>query len=275
VNIAPILIALLPVIVVLTLASVIESLLPLRRQSRVERGRLRINLSLISINLALGLLLNGVLLAGAAYLNGEGLGLFSYLELTGPTATVAAIVALDLSGYLAHVCMHKNAFLWRVHLVHHIDVAVDATTAYRHHPFESLFRFTFTATMAWGLGVPPEALALYRTLSALNAIVEHANIRVPGLIDQVLVLLWVTPDMHKIHHSRAQADTDSNYANLFSVFDRVFGTFTATTRATDVQYGINGYDDAKLHSLGAALRMPFLRPQILDLDPGAGRRVAP
>jgi Fatty acid hydroxylase superfamily len=109
------------------------------------------------------------------------------------------------------------------------------------------------------VGAPPAAVALYRLLGALNSVVEHANIRVPPRLDRLLVYVWVTPDMHKVHHSREQIETDSNYANLFSFFDRAFGTFTSSTRGPSVHYGIDGYDEADCQSLAAVLWMPFRR----------------
>jgi sterol desaturase/sphingolipid hydroxylase (fatty acid hydroxylase superfamily) len=136
---------------------------------------------------------------------------------------------------------------------------VDATTAFRQHPIEGVLRFTFIAVTAWTLGAPPAAVALYRLLGALNSVLEHSNIRVPRVLDRVLVWLWVTPDMHKVHHSRDRVETDSNYANLFSFFDRVFRTFTPSSRGPFVHYGIRGYDAAEHQSIGAVLSLPFQR----------------
>ena len=151
---------------------------------------------------------------------------------------LVALLALDGATYLAHRLLHQVPLLWRVHLVHHIDAAVDATTAFRQHPIEGIVRFTFIAATAWALGAPPVAIAVYRLLGALNAVLEHANIRVPPALDRALVWLWVTPDMHKVHHSRDRVETDSNYANLFSFFDRVFRTYTPSSRGPFVSYGI-------------------------------------
>jgi sterol desaturase/sphingolipid hydroxylase (fatty acid hydroxylase superfamily) len=109
------------------------------------------------------------------------------------------------------------------------------------------------------LGAPPAAIALYRLLGALNSVLEHANIRVPRWLDRLLVLVWVTPDMHKVHHSRARVETDTNYANLFSFFDRAFGTFTPSERGPLVSYGIRGYDAPEHQSIGAVLWLPFRR----------------
>jgi sterol desaturase/sphingolipid hydroxylase (fatty acid hydroxylase superfamily) len=248
-----------PVLIALAVASFIEALAPLRRQSRQAHGRLATNLWLLVITLALGALLNFTLVLGAAYVSQRGLGLLQLLGLGAAVSFIVTLVVLDGATYLAHRLLHRASMLWRVHLVHHIDASVDATTAFRQHPIEGILRFSFIAATAWILGAPPVAIAVYRLLSALNAVLEHANIRVPRVLDRALVWFWVTPDMHKVHHSRGRAETDSNYANLFSFFDRVFRTFTPSSRGSSVSYGIEGYDTRDRQSIGAVLRLPFER----------------
>jgi sterol desaturase/sphingolipid hydroxylase (fatty acid hydroxylase superfamily) len=248
---------LLPTLGLLLLATVIEFIAPLRKQSGVARGRLSTNLTLVGLNIALSLLLNGLLIAGAAYLNQRGYGLLAILGISGVAAFVLSILILDGAAYAVHVLMHKQAWGWRFHLVHHVDMAVDATTALRQHPLEGLLRFSATAIAAWSMGAAPEVIAIYRLLSAANAIFEHANIRTPRWLDRALIWFWVTPDMHKFHHSRAHRETDSNYSNLFSFYDRLFRTFTPSIGAAAVNYGIDGYDAAEHQSVGALLKMPF------------------
>jgi sterol desaturase/sphingolipid hydroxylase (fatty acid hydroxylase superfamily) len=259
-DISPFLLRLLPVLSALAVASIVETLVPLRQQSRRSNGRLATNIWLLAITLALGILLNFTLALGAAYFAQKGVGLLQVLGLSGAAAFVISLLALDGATYLVHRLMHQTPVLWRVHLVHHIDASVDATTAFRQHPIEGVLRFSFIAATAWGLGAPPAAIAVYRLLGALNSVVEHANIRVPRWLDRSLVWIWVTPDMHKVHHSRERLETDSNYANLFSFFDRLFRTFTPSSRGPLVQYGIRGYDAPEHQSIGAVLWLPFRGP---------------
>jgi sterol desaturase/sphingolipid hydroxylase (fatty acid hydroxylase superfamily) len=258
-EIQAVLLRLTPALCALALASLIEVIVPLRQQSRRANGRLATNLWLLTITLGLAMVLNLTLALGAAYVARSGGGLLQLLQL-GPIASFAvALLALDGATYLVHRLLHRIPFLWRMHLVHHIDAAVDATTAFRQHPLEGVLRFAFIAVPAWLLGAPPAAIASYRLLGALNSVLEHANIRVPRVLDRVLVTLWVTPDLHKVHHSRERVETDSNYANLFSFFDRVFRTFTPSTRGPFVRYGIRGYDAREHQSIGAVLSLPFQR----------------
>jgi sterol desaturase/sphingolipid hydroxylase (fatty acid hydroxylase superfamily) len=256
-EIGPFLVRLLPVLSALAIASVVEAIVPLRKQSRQVNGRLATNLWLLVITLALGILLNFALALGAAYFTASGAGLLRVVGVSGATAFIVALLALDGATYLVHRLMHRTPIMWRVHRVHHIDASVDATTAFRQHPIEGVLRFSFIAATAWSLGAPPAAITVYRLLGALNSVLEHANIRVPRWLDQIAVLVWVTPDMHKVHHSRDPSETDSNYANLFSFFDRLFGTFTSSSCGSLVRYGINGYDAPEQQSIGAVLWLPF------------------
>jgi sterol desaturase/sphingolipid hydroxylase (fatty acid hydroxylase superfamily) len=259
VDLRALIVRLIPVFVALALATVVETVVPLRQQSRLIHGRLATNLALLGITLGLGMLLNFALVIGAAYVQANGLGL---LQVAGAGTVVSfflTVLALDGATYLVHRLLHQIPILWRVHLVHHIDASVDATTAFRQHPVEGLIRFSFIAAPAWILGAPPAAVALYRLLGSLNSVVEHANIRVPRWLDRLMVLIWVTPHMHKVHHSRERTQTDSNYANLFSFFDRIFGSYTPSSRGTSVAYGIDGYDAPEHQSLAAVLWLPFRR----------------
>lgn len=258
-EIQAVLFRLLPVLIALAVASAVEAFVPLRQQSRRSNGRLATNLWLLAITLGLAMLLNFTLALGAAYVARSGFGLLQLLGLGTIVSFVVALLALDGATYLVHRLLHQVPFLWRVHLVHHIDASVDATTAFRQHPIEGVLRFSFIAVTAWTLGAPPAAIAVYRLLGALNSVLEHANIRVPRVLDRAFVWFWVTPDMHKIHHSRERVETDSNYANLFSFFDRLFRTYTPSSRGPFVRYGIRGYDAPEHQSIGAVLWLPFQR----------------
>lgn len=256
-DIGTLIFRLLPVLGALAFATFIEVVVPLRSQSRRLNGRLVTNLWLLAITLTLGMLLNFTLALGAASIAAGGIGLLQLAGVGAVASFIVGLLALDAASYLVHRLMHQIPTLWRVHLVHHIDASVDATTAFRQHPIEGVLRFSFIAVTAWALGAPPAAIAVYRLLGALNSVLEHANIRMPRWFDRALVWLWVTPDMHKVHHSRERPETDSNYANLFSFFDRLFGSFTPSSRGPLVQYGIRGYDSPEQQSIGGVLWLPF------------------
>jgi len=204
-----------------------------------------------------------------AWLQLEGLGIL-HLTAIGPLMTVVIVVlALDFSFYVAHVAMHKIPAFWRFHRVHHSDPAVDVTTTIRQHPGESLIRYAFMGAFAIALGASPAAFAVYRGWSALNGLLEHANIRAPLWLDRLLSLVTTWPHMHKIHHSRVPQQTDTNYSNIFSLWDRLFSTFTPSRQGTNIAYGLEGFDDPATQTTAGLLALPLRDNQAFDGPRGA------
>ncbi len=242
----------------MAIISLVEAFIPLFPRSALNRAHIGANLGLTAITFGLNFLMNGVLMMGALWVSGHSAGVIQWADLPIPAAIILTIIVMDLGTYTAHVLMHKSPLLWRAHLVHHCDLALDVTTAFRQHPTESLWRYTFLVITACGLGAPIAGIMLYRTLSAANAVLEHANIKVPLRLDAAISWIWVTPNMHKLHHSRLKAETDSNYGNLLPLFDRLFRTFTPSVRVGTVRYGIDGYDAPELQKLHKLLTLPFI-----------------
>ncbi len=245
----------------MAIISLVETFVPLFPRSALNRAHIGANLGLTAITFGLNFLMNGVLMMGAIWVSGRGAGLVQWANLPIPASIILTVIVMDFGTYSAHVLMHKIPRLWRAHLVHHCDPAVDVTTSFRQHPIESMWRYVFLVMTAWGLGAPVAGIMLYRTLSAANAVLEHANIKVPLPLDTAISWFWVTPNMHKLHHSRLKAETDSNYGNLLPLFDRLFRTFTPSARAGTVRYGIDGYDTRELQKLHNLLTLPFIGDQ--------------
>lgn len=176
--------------------------------------------------------------------------------------TLIGLLLLDLIGaYLVHLIEHKVKFLWRFHLIHHTDTWIDTTTANRHHPGESIIRFAFTALGVLFVGSPMWLFFLYQTLSVIATQFNHANISLPKKLDHFLSFLIVSPDMHKVHHHYVLPYTDSNYGNIFSVWDRLFGTFK-TLPKEEIIYGIDTHMKLEEHNkLENLLKIPFQKKQ--------------
>jgi len=168
------------------------------------------------------------------------------------------VLFLDFFGaYLAHFIEHKVKVLWMIHLVHHSDHKVDTTTANRHHPLESMIRFTFTIFGVFLVGAPIGLIMLYQSISLVSTQFTHANIRLPKKLDKILSYVLVSPDMHKVHHHNLLPYTDSNYGNIFAVWDRIFGTYMHLDREKIV-YGVDTFpDEATNSSLTGLLKQPF------------------
>jgi sterol desaturase/sphingolipid hydroxylase (fatty acid hydroxylase superfamily) len=170
---------------------------------------------------------------------------------------LVVVVVLDGLAYLAHLLMHKLSPAWRFHRVHHSDALVDVTTAFRQHPLETLWRYSFQFAGALALGASSRAVAIYLACSALNAQLEHADISLPRRLDVALRALFATPAMHRVHHSRAQADTDTNYANIFSVWDRMFGTYRPPRDGERIACGLDDLDAPETQRTSGLLALPF------------------
>lgn len=170
------------------------------------------------------------------------------------------LLILDLvSAWLAHWVQHKTPLLWRLHLIHHSDTNIDTTTANRHHPGESVVRFAFTTLGVVVAGAPMWMVFLYQSASVVLSQFNHANIALPARLDRALSWVIVSPDMHKVHHHYVMPYTDSNYGNVFSLWDRLFGTFRTLDRSALV-YGVDTHLDPAEHStVGALLTMPLRR----------------
>ncbi len=209
-----------------------------------------------------------VLLQTADFVDVKKIGLLQWLPEMNPWLfALLGILLLDFFGaYLAHFVEHKVKFLWRFHLIHHTDTYIDTTSGNRHHPGESVIRFAFTTLGVLVVGSPMWMVFLYQTLSVVSTQFTHANISLPKKLDQIMSYCIVSPDMHKIHHHYKLPYTDSNYGNIFSVWDRLFGTFLYMKRE-DIRYGIDTHMDPKEHNvLSNLLKIPFQKGRSPEIE---------
>ncbi len=177
------------------------------------------------------------------------------------------VLILDFIGaYLPHYTEHRIKPLWMIHLVHHSDPNVDTTTANRHHPLESIVRFGFTLVGVFLLGTSIGIIMLYQALSVVSTQFNHANIKLPKKTDRWISYFLVSPDMHKIHHHYRLPYTDTNFGNIFSLWDRLLGTFSYYEREKIV-YGVDVFPDVvKNTKIGSLLRQPFEKYQRPTMD---------
>lgn len=212
-------------------------------------------LTTIVINFGLAFLL----LWSADWVKASDFGIINWLpEMPLWVYMFLGVFLLDFFGaYLAHYVEHKVKPLWMVHLVHHTDHKVDTTTANRHHPIESIIRFSFTLLGVFVVGTPIAIVMLYQAMSLVFTQFTHANIKLPKRLDKLISYVLISPDMHKIHHHYRLPYTDSNYGNIFSVWDRLLGTYMYMEREKLV-YGVDVFpDEAKNSSISELLKQPF------------------
>ncbi|MCB0435866.1 MAG: sterol desaturase family protein [Mangrovimonas sp.] len=187
-----------------------------------------------------------VLLKSSDWVKNNNFGIINWLpQMPLWLYMVLGVLLLDFFGaYLAHYVEHKVKPLWMVHLVHHTDHNVDITTGNRHHPIESVIRFAFTLFGVFVVGTPIAIVFLYQSLSVVFTQLTHANIKMPRKLDKIISYVFVSPDMHKVHHHYVLPYTDSNYGNIFSIWDRLLGTYMELDREQLI-YGVDVFPDEK------------------------------
>jgi sterol desaturase/sphingolipid hydroxylase (fatty acid hydroxylase superfamily) len=237
------------VIVVLVALLVLERIYPMARVIGGLR-RLGRNLGLSGLNAILSWLIVVPLTAAAV---GHALE-WRPLWWAGWQGLVADVLILDLWIYGWHRANHLFPLLWRFHKIHHLDNFLDASSGLRFHFAEVLLSSVVRAVVILLLGVPLASVLVFETLVAVFAMFQHSNLRLPQAFERVLSWVIVTPSIHWIHHHAVRSDTDSNYAFLLSVWDRVFQSRSPTVRTVEMPIGIEGKADQSLPEL---VKRPF------------------
>ncbi|MFH6963417.1 sterol desaturase family protein [Flavobacterium plurextorum] len=238
---------------------IIENTFPLFQMKYHKWQHAGINFFLTFTTIIINFVLAFILIKTASWTTENHFGILQWLpEIPIWLYTIIGLLLLDLIGaYLVHFIQHKAKFLWRFHVIHHTDTWIDTTTANRHHPGESIIRFVFTTLGVLIVGSPMWMVFLYQTLSVIATQFNHANISLPNKLDVFLSYFIVSPNMHKVHHHYVLPYTDSNYGNIFSVWDRLFGTFT-TLPKEELIYGVDTHmQPEENNQLKNLLKIPF------------------
>ncbi len=236
-----------------------------RRPKRGEastRGRQLRNLSLPLISgLIVYLLLPLTAVSFAAAARDMHLGLFNHLGWPLAVELAITIIVLDLAIYWQHRWTHIVPWLWRLHRLHHTDTQFELTLGLRFHPFEIVLSLLYKCLIIAALGAAPSSVLIYEILLALFALFSHADIAIATQWDRRLRWLVITPDWHRVHHSVHRHETDSNYGNLFSIWDRLFRSTNEQPRDGHLamKIGLTEFRDEASQTLPAMLAQPFLR----------------
>ena len=221
---------------------IIEGAIPLF-QLQYKKSKLRhagVNFVFTVIHLIIHTFLAILIIKLSDWCAATGFGLVYWTNANILFSILIGVLALDFSSWLVHIVMHKVPVLWRFHLVHHSDTNVDVTTGLRHHPGDSLLRGMFFLLLIFISGAPMYSVMIYQTLVVLATAFTHANISLPPKLDKALSWFLISPNMHKVHHHWKQPYTDSNYGAVFSIWDRLLGTFTILD-TKDIKYGLDRY----------------------------------
>jgi sterol desaturase/sphingolipid hydroxylase (fatty acid hydroxylase superfamily) len=240
---------------------VLESVAPRRKLTTSKTSRWFANLTVTFANVALSRLLLPILPVGLAVLCREkGWGLLNNVDLPAWADIVTGVIVLDCVIYLQHVMFHAVPVLWRLHRMHHADLDFDVTTGLRFHPFEILLSMGIKLGVVAALGAPAVAVITFEVLLNGTAMFNHGNLRLPGVLDRVLRLVVVSPDMHRVHHSVVIREANSNFGFNLPWWDRLFGTYRPQPAAghEGMTIGLGRYRDPKRLTLPWMLAMPFL-----------------
>ncbi len=238
-----------------------EMLAPRRPLSVSKAMRWGNNVALVFLNSFVLRLLFPAAATGVALLaEQQGWGLLRYYQVAFVPAVILSVILMDLVIYLQHVMVHAIPVLWRLHRVRHADLDYDVTTGARFHPLEIILSMLIKFATIVLLGPPVVAVVIFEVILNATAMFNHGNVGLPPRLDRALRWLLVTPDMHRIHHSVEDDETNSNFGFSLTWWDRLFGTYRDQPRAghTGMTIGIHGYRDPKqVDRLPGMLALPF------------------
>ena len=243
----------------LSLFWILEGVYPLRKHKYNKWKHAKTNLVLLASTIIINVIFGIATVGVFNWIEATNFGLLNWVILPTWLEIIAAIMILDfISQYVVHYLLHKIPFMWRFHTVHHSDTHVDVTSGTRHHPIDFIFRETFALFGVVIAGLPVAYYLLYRVLTVLFTYFSHANIDLPLWLDKAISYIFISPNTHKFHHHHKIPWTDTNFGNIFSLWDRIFGTFLYKD-TKDIIYGVDILEFKKSENLRYQLEVPFKR----------------
>lgn len=246
----------------LGLASVMaaETWLPLRARTQPEPRRATANLALGALSIAVVSAAEAPLVRRLARrASARRTGLVQRLPLPAAVRDALAFLLMDYTMFVWHVLTHKVPLLWRFHLVHHVDLDLDATTALRFHAVDMLISVPWRAAQVAVVGASPRALRIWQNFFFASIVFHHSNLRLPHRFERWLATVLTTPRMHGIHHSTVREQTDSNWSSGISWWDHLHRTFRFDVPQGRIRIGVPAYRDGAETRLPPSLAMPFRR----------------
>ncbi len=242
----------------LTIFWMIESIGPLFERSYQVGKHTIVNIFFTLTTALVNFPLAFILVKSSDWVVVNHFGIVQWLGLNPWMTMILGLLILDLiASWLVHYVEHHVKWMWKFHAIHHTDQHVDTTTANRHHPGESVFRFIFTLAAVVIVGAPMWLVFLYQTLSVVLTQFNHSNFLLNKTVDKILSWVFVTPNMHHVHHHYRMPYSDTNYGNIFSCWDRIFGTYINVDNS-NIKYGLDTHMDVKNHSnILEMLKIPF------------------
>jgi sterol desaturase/sphingolipid hydroxylase (fatty acid hydroxylase superfamily) len=249
-----------------------ERLAPLRPTVEPKARRLARNFTMAGLSLLVAELVRLPLLVPVMLWTSEQrTGLVNLVAMPDAARVVIAIILLDYTLWWWHWLSHRVPFLWRLHLVHHVDRDLDSSTALRFHFGEHALSFLYRCIQIVVIGAPPRALVIWQVVLFVSILFHHGNVRLPPRVEAVLVRFIVTPRMHGIHHSARREETNSNWSSIVSWWDYLHRTALLGVPQSEVEIGVPAYRDPRAVTIGRILLLPF-RKKSDDWEGAVGAR---
>lgn len=214
------------------------------------------NSGLLVITTVANFFISIILINWVQYVDRNNFGLMNILNLSATAKAFLGVIVLDFTSYFIHRLIHKSKILWRFHRVHHSEIDMDSSTSFKFHPLEAIILFPALLAEIGLIGISFPAIVLYNVIILPIFFILHSNLKYPKWIERIFSPVFATPDFHRVHHSDEQKYTDSNYGDIFSLWDRLFGTFQKVD-SQNIHYGLKEYSDKKTQSFWNMITNPF------------------
>jgi len=237
---------------------ILELIVPYRKSTISKLNRWVNNLSMTIFNsIVLNLLFATAIVGTAVYVQEQKIGVLSYIMAPQWVKILITVAFMDFILYVWHLLNHEVPFLWRFHRVHHSDLNMDVSTATRFHIGELIISAVIKIALIYLIGASPLGVLIFESALVLCAQFHHSSLKVPKWFETIYWVLFVPPSMHRIHHSVIIKERDSNYATIFSLWDRFMGTLTTDVNQSRIKIGVGAYRNPKKLNLHQLLVMPF------------------
>jgi len=247
-----------PYIIIIYLAFffTLEHFWPHARNRKNRVRHLLNNAGLLVIATVVNFFISFILITWVQYVDKSNIGLMNILSLSAPVKAICGVIVLDFTSYFIHRLIHKSKVLWQFHRVHHSEIDMDSSTSFKFHPLEAVIVFPALLAEIGLIGIGLPSIVLYNVIILPVFFILHSNLNYPKWVENIFSPVFATPNFHRVHHSDEQQYTDSNYGDIFSLWDRLFGTFQ-NVDPQKINYGLKEFSDNKTQSFWNMMTTPF------------------
>lgn len=244
------------VVIYISVFLTLENFWPYSKNRKNRFKHLLNNSGLLLIATAINFFISFILINWVQYVDKNKIGLMNILNLSITLKALSGVIIIDFASYFIHRLLHKFKILWRFHRVHHSEIDMDCSTSFKFHPIEAIITLPPQLIVIGLIGIGFPSIIIYNAIILPVFFILHSNLKYPKWIEKVFSPVFSTPDFHRVHHSDEQKYTDSNYGDIFCVWDRLFGTFQKANPQS-IHYGLKEFADKKTQSFWYMITTPL------------------